>query len=86
LEFVLPVVENADLLVREVVEGGGDAVVVLAHLRQGSGGIFASEHGVGATGALKGFSSADVVDATHSLLVIEPLHLPCYPLLVTLMT
>lgn len=63
LEFVLPVVENADLLVGEAVEGGGDVVVVLAHLRQGSAGVFAGEHGVGAAGAVKGFSGGDVVDA-----------------------
>lgn len=63
LEFVLPVVENADLLVGEAVEGGGDVVVVLAHLRQGSAGVFAGEHGVGAAGAVEGFSGGNVVDS-----------------------
>ena len=91
-EVKLPVIrkgEGEKTVEREAVgfgAGGGDVFVVLAHLGEGPAGVFAGEHGVGAAGAVKGFSSAGVVDATHSLLVIEPLHLPRYPLLLTLTT
>jgi len=72
LEFVLPIVENANLLVGEAVEGRGDVIVVLAHLRQGFAGVFVDEHGVGFVGAVKRFSGGDVLDystvpsASHS--------------------
>lgn len=63
MKLVLPIVQNSDLLVREAVQGGRDVFVVLAHLGQGSAGVLAGEHGVGAAGTVEGFSGGDVVDA-----------------------
>ena len=63
LELVLPIVEDADLLVGEAVEVGGDVVVVLAHLGEGPAGVLAGEHGVGAAGAVEGFAGGDVEHA-----------------------
>ena len=63
LKLVLPIGEDADLLLGEAVEGRGDVFVVLAHLGECPAGIFSGEHGVGAAGAVEGLSGGDVEDS-----------------------
>lgn len=62
-ELLFPIVENADLFLREAIEGWGDIFVVLAHLGESSAGVFAGEHGVGSSGTVEGFAGGDVEDS-----------------------
>ena len=62
-KFLLPVVENTDLFLREAFERRIDVLLILGHLGQSSARVLASEHGVGATGAVERNACCDVEDA-----------------------
>uniref|UniRef100_A0A9I9E8L6 Uncharacterized protein n=1 Tax=Cucumis melo TaxID=3656 RepID=A0A9I9E8L6_CUCME len=53
LKFVLPVVENTDLFLREAFERRRDVLLILGHLGQSSARVLAGKHGVGTTGAVE---------------------------------
>ncbi|GER32480.1 PTS system fructose-specific IIC component [Striga asiatica] len=62
LEFLLPIVQHADFLLREAVEVGDDVAFVLAHLGERAAGVLAGEDAVRAAGAVEGLAGGYVVN------------------------
>lgn len=63
LEFLLPVIEDADLLIGQSIKRGNDVVLLFAHLGECAAGILAGEHAVRPARSVEGFTGGNVKDS-----------------------